>query len=53
MESGRTQTDYPVSPEAAGKSRWRQKYEAKMNGKVEQEGKKADEADDPDVIIPE
>ena len=42
----RCEDDFP-------KSRWRQKYDAKMNGKVEQEGKKAGEADDPDVIIPE
>ena len=36
------------------KSRWRQKYEAKMNGKVEeQEGSTTDESDEGEVIVPE
>ena len=42
----RCEDDFP-------KSRWRQKYEAKMNGKVEQEGKTAGGEDDPEVIISE
>jgi hypothetical protein len=40
----RCEDDYP-------KSRWRQKYEAKMNGRVEEERKKQD--DEGEVIIPE
>ena len=45
--SYRCEDDFP-------KSRWRKKYEAKMNGKVEeQRGNKAGEADDADVIVPE
>jgi len=40
----RCEDDYP-------KSRWRQKYEAKMNGKVEEERKRQD--DEGEVIIPE
>ena len=40
----RCEDDYP-------KSRWRQKYEAKMNGKVEAEKRKQD--DEGEVIIPE
>ena len=36
------------------KSKWRRKYEAKMNGKVEeQEGSKTDGADDGEVIVTE
>ena len=42
----RCEEDYP-------KSRWRQKYEAKMNGKVEQERKRTDEPDDSEVVVPE
>jgi hypothetical protein len=40
----RCEDDYP-------KSKWRQKYEAKMNGKVEEEKRKQD--DEGEVIIPE
>lgn len=36
------------------KSRWRKKYEAKMNGKVEEQGGgRTEGADDGEVIIPE
>ena len=43
----RCEDDFP-------KSRWRKKYEAKMNGKVEeQEGSKSDETDEGEVIVPE
>jgi len=41
----RCEDDFP-------KSRWRQKYEAKMNGKVEQE-KGKEGSDDGEVIVPE
>ena len=40
----RCEDDFP-------KSRWRKKYEAKMNGKVEQEGRKTDEPDEGEVIV--
>ena len=40
----RCEDDYP-------KSKWRQKYEAKMNGKVEEEKKQS--GDEGEVIIPE
>lgn len=33
------------------KSRWRQKYEAKMNSKAEQEGKRGSDGNDSDVIV--
>jgi hypothetical protein len=42
----RCEDDYP-------KSRWRKKYEAKMNGKVDQEEKKPGEPDEDEVIVSE
>ena len=43
----RCEDDFP-------KSRWRQKYESKMNGKVEeQRGSRAGDADDADDIVTE
>ena len=42
----REEDDFP-------KSRWRQKYEAKMNGKVEQERKAGEQDAEGDVIVTE
>jgi hypothetical protein len=44
--SHRCNDDYP-------KSRWRQKYEAKMNGRVEEEKEAGEKGSDGDVIVTE